>query len=321
MFPRTSRSAKTSLVMWKFNCLSQCRRLLNASGSVSDRELVLKSKKELFIFRNQSTTPDSSSNFYGGPGRYQRSQRYQNRSTSVGDVALLIIPIGCFALGCWQVKRKKWKEDLLEKIEYQTTLVPVNLPEDLSNIQEWDYRPVRVKGTFDHSREVFLGPRSLLLNGAAVSQNTGLLSTQDANKTGYLVITPFKLSDRDVSILVNRGWVPSSKRDPRTRFAGQVEGEVELEGIIRTAERRAPFMKENRNPHLWTYRDIEKMAQVLQTSPIFIDAKVESSVPGGPIGGQTKVDLWNEHFTYILTWYSLAIGTGYAWYKNYLKKV
>lgn len=39
-----------------------------------------------------------------------------------------------------------------------------------------------------------------------------------------------------LTILVNRGWVPIEKMDPSTRPESQIEGEIELEGIVRTHE-------------------------------------------------------------------------------------
>ena len=50
------------------------------------------------------------------------------------------------------------------------------------------------------------------------------------------------------------------------------------------------------------FRDVDKMAQVADTAPIFIDAAEDSWVPGGPIGGQTNLSIRNEHLQYILTW-------------------
>lgn len=50
------------------------------------------------------------------------------------------------------------------------------------------------------------------------------------------------------------------------------------------------------------YRDIEEMAELANTSYLFIDAVKESTVPGGPIGGQTQINLRNEHLQYIITW-------------------
>ena len=49
-------------------------------------------------------------------------------------------------------------------------------------------------------------------------------------------------------------------------------------------------------------RDIPEMARTLDTLPIFLDADANSTVPGGPIGGQTKVSLRNDHLSYMFTW-------------------
>lgn len=63
------------------------------------------------------------------------------------------------------------------------------------------------------------------------------------------------------------------------------------------------------------------MARMLDTSPIFFDADADSTLPGGPLGGQTVVTVRNEHMSYILTWYSLSIVTSYLWYRRFIKKL
>ena len=50
-------------------------------------------------------------------------------------VLFQLIPISTFCLGTWQVKRKKWKEDLLEKLESITKMEPVPLPTELALIE------------------------------------------------------------------------------------------------------------------------------------------------------------------------------------------
>jgi len=45
------------------------------------------------------------------------------------------------------------------------------------------------------------------------------------------------------------------------------------------------------------------MADVAGTEPVFLDATAETTVPGGPVGGQTRVSLRNEHLSYIMTWW------------------
>lgn len=91
-----------------------------------------------------------------------------------------------------------------------------------------EYTRVRVKGTFDHSNEQIVGPRVLLKK-----EGFKLISSSD---NGYWVFTPFKLSDRPYSVLVNRGWVPKHQKESETRKLTQVEGEVEITGVLRQSE-------------------------------------------------------------------------------------
>lgn len=65
----------------------------------------------------------------------------------------------------------------------------------LEDIYKLEYRPVFVKGYFLHDKELYIGPRSLLLKGDASTQST-LVTGKGNTSHGYLVITPFKLADR-----------------------------------------------------------------------------------------------------------------------------
>lgn len=215
---------------------------------------------------------------------------------------LLIIPISAFCLGTWQVQRKKWKEALIEGLINTTKMHPVPLPTELSEIAEMEFRRVTVTGEFDHSGEMFLGPRSLLVDGE--STYSGKLISASANgSSGYNVITPFIRSDTKEKILVNRGWVPFPQKNPKKREEGQIKGEVELTGVIRISEAPPSFGPVNKEDvRIWFTRNVEQMAEMAGTVPIFIDASADTTVPGGPIGGQTRASLRNEHLSYILTW-------------------
>lgn len=53
----------------------------------------------------------------------------------------------------------------------------------------------------------------------------------------------------------------------------QVEGEVEVVGVVRLSETRKPFVPNNDvERNRWHYRDLEAMSSVTGTEPIFIDA-------------------------------------------------
>ncbi|KAJ8877842.1 hypothetical protein PR048_022301 [Dryococelus australis] len=234
-------------------------------------------------------------------------------------IALLSVPIASFALGTWQVKRRKWKLQLIANLTERFNSAPEEFPHDLSLLDDMEYRPVRVRGQFDHSRELYMGPRSLIVDGDSQT-GAGVFSQGSSGQTGYLVITPFHLADRDLAILVNRGWVPSRLKSPELRQAGQVEGEVELVGIVRLNESRPPFLPKN-TPGSWVYRDLPEMANATGAAPVFMDATASSTVPGGPTGGQTRVTLRNEHMSYIITCYIISLFTFLEKHRNIGRRI
>lgn len=157
------------------------------------------------------------------------------------------------------------------------------------------------------------------MNDGVENESNGLIGNPD--RVGWHVITPFCLegADRDGdTILVNRGWVQNQFLNPATREEGQIEEAHELVGAIRKTEQRQQFAAKHLGGNKWQYRDIHALASQLGTKPIFLDADVHSTVPGGPIGGQTRVSLRNDHFTYLLTWYTLSAATLFMWCKRIL---
>ncbi|KAM5146637.1 surfeit locus protein 1 [Mantella aurantiaca] len=255
-----------------------------------------------------------------------QTHRLSTSSTSAESSAdqflkwfLLLIPVGTFSLGTWQVQRRKWKLKLIEQMESRVNSAPITLSTDPADREKLEYRPVKVRGHFDHSKELYLQPRTLM-DPAKEAREAGQISSN--TKSGAHVVTPFYCTDLGITILVNRGFVPKKKINPETRTKGQVEDEVELVGIVRQTENRKPFVPAN-DPerNRWHYRDLEAMAKQTGAEPILIDASFASTVPGGPIGGQTRVTLRNEHMQYIVTWYGLCAVTTFMWIRKFIQKV
>uniref|UniRef100_A0A3P9JII3 SURF1-like protein n=1 Tax=Oryzias latipes TaxID=8090 RepID=A0A3P9JII3_ORYLA len=232
---------------------------------------------------------------------------------------LLLIPVTTFGLGTWQVKRRQWKMGLIDDLHRLTTEEPIPLPPDPNEVNKLEYRRVRVRGRYDHSKELYIMPRSPV-DPEKEAREAGSLSS--SGETGANVVTPFQCINLGITILVNRGYVPRQKIRPETRMKGQVEDEVEVVGIIRLSENRKPFVPNNDvERNCWHYRDLEAMSHVTGAAPIFIDADFGSTIPGGPVGGQTRVTLRNEHMQYIITWYGLCAATTYMWYIKFIKKI
>ena len=142
--------------------------------------------------------------------------------------------------------------------------------------------------------------------------------------TGFLVIAPFETTTPDQRrILVNRGWVSKSVKEQRaksTRRSDKYSEERELIGVVRKSESRPQFAPKNvLNSDTWTHRDVVGLADKFSCEAVFLDA-VEDDQQDMIKGGQTRVTLRNEHFSYMLTWFSLSAATFYMWAKKFILK-
>jgi surfeit locus 1 family protein len=213
---------------------------------------------------------------------------------TVFTLAALALLVG---LGVWQLKRLQWKEGLISEIEARAKGPPITLKEaiELSRAgKDPSYYRVRVKGLFENDKERYLYALS----------NDG--------EPGWHVITPFDSDEGDL-VLIDRGFVPDGLRDPSARADGQFEGEVEVTGLVRLPESQGLFTPDNEQAaNRWFWRDLNGMifsmypTATMDPAPLFLEAET-SDVPGGwPQGGQTRLELPNNHLQYAITWFLLA---------------
>ncbi|HEX7969921.1 MAG TPA: SURF1 family protein, partial [Stellaceae bacterium] len=172
---------------------------------------------------------------------------------------------------------------------------PTELPSSLAAARGLEYRRVRVTGTFLNDRELYLG------------------ATSEDGRAGYQVITPLRLADGAI-LLVNRGFVPQDRRSPESRAAGEMQGEVTVTGLLRLPPEGKPywFLPSNSAArNYWIYVDIPAMAAAQHLDrvlPFYVDADATPNPGGLPVGGQTPLELPNDHLQYAITWYALAAG-------------
>uniref|UniRef100_A0A914DRF5 SURF1-like protein n=1 Tax=Acrobeloides nanus TaxID=290746 RepID=A0A914DRF5_9BILA len=252
-------------------------------------------------------------------GLGSRAQKYQDefgtkrprKKFEPSSLIFLVIPATTFALGCWQVYRLQWKTDLLERIRRRMKASSIDFPiNDLENINDYEYSKVRINGRYLYEKQITIGPRRRFDKNAPTSQNDHATETD----FGYQVITPFQIDGSDKVIMVNRGWFPD-KNAP-----SGPSGTIPIDGIVRKSETKGLFGYENiPEQGVWYYKNAEQMARILGTLPIIVDASLETTIRGGPIGGQTLIALRNDHVSYFLTWYGLSIATSYIWWKRFIR--
>jgi surfeit locus 1 family protein len=201
-------------------------------------------------------------------------------------------------LGVWQLQRLEWKQGVIANMQARMNASAVMLPREaewpiVDALRDSEYRKYRVTGTFDHARE-------LLIFRAAGARQIGPV---------YHVITPLRLADGS-TILINRGFVPQTLKDPAKRSGGQISGPVTITGYLRKAEQRNSFTPaDTPDKGLWYSRDPKAMASHLKlqrAAPFLIEADSIGNPGGWPKGGVTSVKIPNNHLSYAWTWFGLA---------------
>ncbi len=90
--------------------------------------------------------------------------------------------------------------------------------------------------------------------------------------------------------------------------------EVTVTGLLRLPPSGKPHWfipANNAERNYWLYVDVPAMAAAAHLDrvlPFYIDADATPNPGGLPVGGQTLLDLPNDHLQYAFTWYALAAG-------------
>jgi surfeit locus 1 family protein len=208
------------------------------------------------------------------------------------------------ALGAWQVQRLGWKRDLIARVDARLQAPPTEGP-GVARFDplEHEYRRVTLRGRFLNDRETLVQATTKLGGG-------------------YWVLTPF-VTDHGLTVLVNRGFVDTSRRDARDWT--RIDGPTMVRGLVRVSEPGGGFLRDNRSADdRWYSRDVDAIARARElgrVAPYFVDADAaESLVPGAPTGGLTVVRFRNNHLQYALTWFTLAALLAVAAIRAYLQE-
>ena len=213
------------------------------------------------------------------------------------------------SLGTWQVQRRAWKLDLIERVDQRVHSQPVLVP----SRAEWpqvkpethEYLAVQAQGRWLEGRSVL----------------TQAVSDLGA---GFWVLTPLQQAD-GTQLLVNRGFIPTAQRkvfaDRIAAAPAEAAGEpVQVVGLLRFTEPKGGFMRDNvPQEDRWHSRDVAAIAQAKgleQAAPFFVDQGVpgQAAAQDWPRTGLTVIQFTNTHAVYALTWYGLALMVlGAAW--------
>ncbi|MFI2614405.1 SURF1 family protein [Streptomyces sp. NPDC018584] len=220
-------------------------------------------------------------------------------------IALVLIPV-MVELGFWQLHRHEHRVAQNERISKALAADPVPAEELTSpghEVPRTDlYRRVSAKGTFDAEHEVVVRRR-----------------TNDDDKVGFHVLTPFVLDDGKV-LLVNRGWIPAD--GPQTAFPeipAPPKGEVIVTGRLMADETSAASgIKDVRGLPDRQIMLISSGQQADSLGKQVLGGYIELTSPeprdGSPeLIGEPDHSGIGAHMAYAVQWWLFAAGVPIGW--------
>ncbi|MEM9438324.1 MAG: SURF1 family protein [Pseudomonadota bacterium] len=196
-----------------------------------------------------------------------------------------VVFVTMILLGNWQVQRLDWKLDLIEAVDTRAFAAEVPAPTGPVTEEGDEYLRVEVMGTFAHGEA----------RRVKAVTDLGL---------GNWIMTPLDTGAR--VIWINRGFIPQN-------FNGTLEepvGEQRITGLLRITEPEGTLLESN-DPaaERWVARDVDQLSEAagLAAESYFIDADHLSAPEAWPRGGLTIIEFPNNHLSYALTWYAMAL--------------
>ncbi len=219
--------------------------------------------------------------------------RYFNRPRPIAWFFFLAAFATTLALGSWQVKRLQWKQGVIAEIAAAQTQSPLTrLPDDAAALAPLNFYPVALDGRWIDGVEFHISPRFY------------------RGKLGYFIVTPFALADGR-TLLVNRGWVPAAQKLPDDRPESAVSGEATLHGMLRVGDERNWMTPPNNvDKNIWFGRDTLDMANsagLANPVPAMVDLVGTQDSARLPVPSAGTIKLRNDHLSYIVTWYGIAV--------------
>jgi surfeit locus 1 family protein len=216
--------------------------------------------------------------------------------------AVISIALLC-GLGVWQSLRLPQKLEKIARLQHglAAPAEPIETvwprAQGMDIAAKLDYRKVSVRGHFSSERQLYF------------------FATGANGQPEYHVLAPFITAGSD-RLLVDRGLAK-----PGASLQGGTpppQGERTIIGILRQPSAPNWFTPKSDPVHGITYtRDpgsISAAFGMAKLMPMFLEADAAPNPGGWPKGGQTVVDLPNNHLSYAVTWFGLALGMLCIWF-------
>lgn len=206
---------------------------------------------------------------------------------TVATVAFCMLTL---SLGNWQTRRAHEKEALQTKLDERALQAPISLPASAVDAEEFDRRPVKVRGRYDAALSILLDNK--------VYQG----------RVGYQVLTPLRIGAGERYVLINRGWIAAGRTRADLPHVETPKGEQQIEGVAVVPSAKVfELGVDTQQQKVWQNLVLARYASWsgLRLQPVVIEQ--HSAVADGLVRDWPRPDTGIEkHRGYALQWYSFC---------------
>jgi surfeit locus 1 family protein len=231
------------------------------------------------------------------------------RPSWLGFIILIVCIPTFIKLGLWQLNKAHLKQNIQDSYNQSLDNAALNLPEKLENFDAWNYKKVKVSGTYHTQYQILLDNQ--------VEQSRG----------GFHVITPLKIVGRDEYVLINRGWIAGSENHNILPELTTPEGKVEVIGLVWLPSKKIFTLEsaaqKSKWQSVWQNMDMQRYQNSvpIKVLPVVIKLDPQSNAGGFVRNWQLPAEKIATNMGYAYQWFGFAIASILIFLFTSIKKV
>jgi surfeit locus 1 family protein len=206
------------------------------------------------------------------------------------------------SFGQWQWNKAAVKGDLQTLLDTRSAEPATRLPAAPADAQSMRYRQVGVRGHYEPAQQILIDNRV------------------HREQAGYHVITPLRIENSEMRVLVNRGWVPALAEHRLTPAIATPGGIVEVAGMAIIPGTRyftlgAEGAANSEWQTVWQNLDMIRYGKAVNfpLQPVIIQLAPESTAGGFAREWPRPDERIERHVGYALQWWGFALATVLIW--------
>lgn len=214
----------------------------------------------------------------------------QFKGKLVPTVAAVVGVLVTAFLGNWQLDRAAYKLQLQQRMDLAGAQPPLHLPATPVHTEEVAFYRVEAQGEFRPELSVLLDNKVR------------------AGVIGYEVITPLRLGDGGLYVLVDRGWVKAPARRNELPAVTTPKGMLRVEGIALPPPRRFFELSDQTvSGRVWQNLPFERYRQIYQVELQPVLLQQHNDLGDGLVRAWSRPDTGVDvHRAYALQWFAMS---------------